>query len=42
MVHSVSSNMNFIGRLRVTQSNVYSHMVIELSDKIVGYNSILS
>ena len=31
MVHGVSSNMDLIGRLGVTQSDVYSLMVVELS-----------
>ena len=31
MVHGVSSNMNLIGRLGVTQSDVHSHLVVELS-----------
>ena len=31
MVQGVSSNMDLIGQLGVTQSGVYSHMVVELS-----------
>ena len=31
IVHDVPSDMNLIGWLRVTQSDVYSHMVVELS-----------
>ena len=31
MVHGVSSNMDLIGRFGVTQSDVYFHMVVELS-----------
>ena len=31
MVHGVSSNMDLIGRLGMTQSDVYSYTVIELT-----------
>ena len=30
MVQDLSLNMDFIGRLGITQSDVYSHMVVEL------------
>lgn len=31
MVQGELSNMNFIGRLRVMQLDVYSHILVELS-----------
>ena len=31
MVHGVSSNTDLIGRLRVMQSDVHSHMMVEFS-----------
>ena len=31
MVQGISSNMDFIGRLGVTQLDVYYHLVVELS-----------
>ena len=31
MVHSVPSDMDLIGRLGMTQLDVYSHKVVELS-----------
>ena len=31
MVYGVSSNIDFIGWLGVTQSDMYSHLVVELS-----------
>ena len=38
MVHGVSSNMNLIWRLGVMQSNVHSHMMVELFLNLKGLN----
>lgn len=37
MVYGVPSNMNFMGRLGVVQSYVYSHTTVELSSFKIVY-----